>query len=136
MRTRAVLVLLALAVLALGALPAAAQSGRGIVSGLVLPEDSSSAGGAGQWEREGPSDDTYAIGPVLTLEPVFTLGDAAPMERRARGIYGRYTFGVIPMGLYRLRAEAPGYAPWEAEVYVPSDSEARIFILLHRKGED
>lgn len=33
-----------------------------------------------------------------------------------------------------LACSAPGHRSWEAEVYIPSDSEANIFLLLHPDG--
>lgn len=131
MRIHFVFLLLAVAVLAQ---PVRAQSGHGTLRGIVLQEHPEHPNVPSTWGLlyEGLTDSTYVSGsPYVKLTPIEAHLDPDPVQIRATGTYGRYDFGVIPMGLYLLRVEAPGFHPWVAEILVPSDSRNEIHVLLH-----
>ncbi len=129
--------LVALFVLALAPALASAQSGLGTLRGIVLPIRAGNVGGFGDWNRsldgvapDGPQSirDTVRVA-TLTLTPIATLRDRTHATG-ARGMYGRYAFGRLSMGRYRLRVEAPGCTPVEADVVILSDSESVQHVAL------
>lgn len=107
---------------------AAAQSGTGGISGFVLAFDTdNNITFTGEWDHGIHADDTeHVAGPTVTLIPVATLQPVEAQQQVAED----YTFMYMPMGLYLLRAEAPGYQTWEAEIYISSDTMSKVFIPL------
>ncbi|MEM9996768.1 MAG: carboxypeptidase-like regulatory domain-containing protein [Bacteroidota bacterium] len=129
----------ALLLIALSVATVHAQSGVGNVRGVVLVK------GPGILadelaELDGSTSTTVEVEstapqghPVVTLTPLATLQqDAFADPRTVDASDGTYNFEGTPMGLYRLRIEASGFDAWEAEVYVLSDSETVVNVLLRR----
>jgi len=121
---RSVLLLLAMTLA-----PAAfAQSGRGEVSGAVLPRSATAIGGFGTWDA---AVDSSRV-PTVTLTPVRTLvcapgnrkGRCAPRVLVAHGLYGRYASGPLPMGEYRMRVSAYGCTSVTRTLVILSDSQS------------
>lgn len=135
---RTVLLLLTL----LLAAPASAQSGHGGIEGLVVPFDTSTVRGygAGGWRDDGGAGlEPGAVAeasPTLTLIPLVAHLDPDTLTTRAAGNHGAFEFSHVPMGSYRLRVTAPGFEPWELEVYLPSDYLMRLSVLLRPQRED
>lgn len=108
--------------------PVAAQSGSGGLSGLVLRAHSEHPGYPQNWDGDTGTD--KSSGPTVRLTPIATHMEVEAQSQLAVGRSGRFEFGPVPMGLYLLRAEAPGHKVWEAEIYVPSDTLGKVYILL------
>ena len=124
------LLLLALAV------PVRAQSGMASFSGSVYSEDPHDPMRPGGWYREGLADDAYHDGsPTVKLVAIAAHGRAESFAVRGLGPFGAFDFGRIPMGHYRLLITAKGHEPWEAELYVPSDSTTELHVLLRQREE-
>lgn len=123
--------LLALVLAVLTVATAQAQSGVGNVRGWVLPERADGWPGGGWLVSE---DSTRQPShPAATLMPLAILRhDEFPDPFTVEASDGSYDFEGVPMGLYRLRIAAPGFEVWEAEIYVLSDSETVINVVLRR----
>lgn len=133
-RTTRVILLAALSIFLLGA-PASGQSGIGGVSGFVLPAHPDHPAYPQSW-GDSLADSTYsADSPTISLIPVATHMDFEPQSQKGLGRSGAYEFGHVPMGRYLLRAEAPGYETWEAEIYVLSDTLGKVYILLDSEND-
>jgi hypothetical protein len=45
---------------------------------------------------------------------------------------GGYDISAIGMGEYTLRITAPGHIPYQIQVYIPSDFECRLAVMLKK----
>ena len=131
--------LLPLLLLGLAAPAALAQTGRGEVSGVVLPRCATALGGLGQWPSNLP--DTARVA-TLSLTPIRTLvcsarsgPDCAPRTVYARGLHGRYASGRLPLGEYRMRVSAPGCTPVTRTLVIVSDSRSVEHVALTCRAE-
>lgn len=116
-----------------------AQSGVGGLRGVVLPIREGNIGGFGDWDTRfaaatrGASQAVRDAAPVptltMTLTPIHALRPGTHTTV-ARGMYGRYDFGRVSMGRYRLRVEADGCTPYETEVVILSDSQSVQHVAL------
>jgi len=93
------------------------QSGRGLMHGYVAFEDLSynevSAGAIrAKIELRGNTEFNHS---VYTAET----------DRR-----GNYDIPAIGMGEYTLRITAPGHVAYQADLYIPSDFECRLAVML------
>lgn len=97
----------------------AVQSGRGLMHGYVAFED-------------------------FSYNQVLEGAIKAKVELRGAGKYnkavytaetdvrGSYDIPGIGMGEYTLRITAPGHAAYSAEIYIPSDFECRLAVMLKK----
>ena len=98
---------------------ALAQSGRGLMHGYVEFEDVSYN------ERLG--------GKIHATVELRALGEfhhgvyTAQTDER-----GSFDIAPISVGEYRLRITYAGYEPYEATIYIPSDFECRLAVLLKK----
>jgi hypothetical protein len=97
----------------------APQSGRGLMHGYVAFEDVSYnevAEGAIQArvELRGNTEFNHSV-------------YAAETDR-----HGGYDIPAIAMGEYTLRITAPGHATYQADLYIPSDFECRLAVMLKK----
>ncbi|MDQ6651355.1 MAG: carboxypeptidase-like regulatory domain-containing protein [Acidobacteriota bacterium] len=98
-----------------------AQSGRGLMHGYVAFEDLS--------YNEVNKGAIHATVELRTQKG----GDRAAYSAKTDQ-YGAYNFPSIAMGEYVLRISAPGYATYEAEIYIPSDFECKLAVMLKHEG--
>jgi hypothetical protein len=97
------------------------QSGRGLMHGYVAFDDLSYnqvAEGAikARIELKGSTEFNHS---VYTAET----------DR-----HGSYDIPGIGMGEYTLRITAPGHRPYQIELYIPSDFECRLAVMLKKGG--
>jgi ketosteroid isomerase-like protein len=98
------------------ALPA--QSGRGWLKGLVLGTSDSQGMGGAVIELSGDPDN-----PRLRSMALAAQSDDS----------GRYLIKAIPYGDYTLKVSMPGFIPYEAKLYIPSDAETQLHIRLRKE---
>lgn len=116
---RTILLRVALALPAGLAAPLAAQSGRGLMHGYVAFEDVS--------YNEVTSRALHAKIELRTATP---QGGGAYTARTDN--HGGYDIPAIGMGEYTLTITAPGYAPYRIRLYIPSDFECRLAVMLQK----
>jgi hypothetical protein len=100
-------------------LPLAAQSGRGLLHGYVAFDDLSYndvAAGAIRAKIE-------LRGNTKSNHSVYT----AETDR-----HGSYDIPAIGMGEYTLRITAPGHVAYQTDLYIPSDFECRLAVMLKK----
>jgi len=120
MISRLVTLLLPCAVFGLSGGGPAAQSGRGLMHGYVAFDDLSYnevAQGAirARIELRGNSANNHGVYSAETDN------------------HGNYDIPAIGMGEYLLRITAPGHTPYQIELYIPSDFECRLAVMLKKK---
>lgn len=98
-----------------------AQSGRGLMHGYVAFEDLS--------YNEVSKGAVHATVELRTQKG----GDRGAYTAKTNE-HGSYDFPSIAMGEYVLRISAPGYATYEAKIYIPSDFECRLAVMLKKEG--
>ncbi len=105
-------------VLTLLALPAVAhaQSGRASLNGWVAFED------VAYVDKQ----------PTATVELRHVLPDTAVVYSTRTDEHGFYAFSRIGLGEFDLKITAPGFKPYEALVYVPSDFAGNWATLLKK----
>jgi ketosteroid isomerase-like protein len=113
-RLRTVLIL---QILISAALPA--QSGRGWLKGLVLGISDSQGMGGAVIELSGDPDNVRLRSVALAANSDYS---------------GRYLIKAIPYGDYTLKVSMPGFIPYEAKLYIPSDAETQLHIRLRKEG--
>jgi ketosteroid isomerase-like protein len=111
-RTAAILLIMISAALS-------AQSGRGWLKGLVLGSSDSQGMGGAVIELSGDPDNARLRSVAL----------AAKSDDS-----GGYVIKAIPYGDYTLRVSMPGFIPYEAKLYIPSDAETQLHIRLRKEG--
>ncbi|MEP6742462.1 MAG: PEGA domain-containing protein [bacterium] len=47
--------------------------------------------------------------------------------------HGSYDLKAIPMGEYVLKISSPGYRPYQTEIYLPSDFNCSLAVMLKRE---
>ena|SRR2546421_4234692 len=98
-----------------------AQSGRGLMHGYVAFEDLS--------YNEVNKGAVHA-----TVELRTQKGGDRDAYTAKTDEHGAYDFPKIAMGEYVLRISAPGYATYEAKIYIPSDFECKLAVMLKKEG--
>jgi Tfp pilus assembly protein PilX len=109
-----------LALLGLTGARSASQSGRGLLHGYVAFEDVSYnevTQGAIRAKVELRGSGEFNSKSVYSAET----------DRR-----GAFDLPAIGMGEYVLRITAPGHAPYQIPLYIPSDFECRLAVLLKK----
>jgi hypothetical protein len=114
-------VLLSSAILGLPGAPPAVQSGRSLMHGYVAFDDFSYnevLQGAihAKVELRGNSENNHGVYSAETDN------------------HGSYDIHAIGMGEYTLKITAPGHATYQIELYIPSDFECRLAIMLKKKA--
>ena len=100
---------------------AGAQSGRGMMHGYV--------------EFEGVSYNDLPASRLRAKVELHGLGEYNHEEYAAETDgHGLYDVREIRMGEYALRITAPGYAPYETRLLIPSDFECRLATALKKAG--
>lgn len=110
-------ILMALVVLCVGL--AQAQSGRGSVHGYVAFDDLSylevgEKNVHATIELRGNTEFNHEIYTTKTNE------------------HGSYDLKSVPMGEYSLKISSPGYRTYETEIYLPSDFNCSLAVMLKR----
>ncbi len=100
--------------------PSSAQSGRGLMHGYVAFEDVS--------YNDMATGDVHATVELRTEQG----GDRGAYTAKTNE-HGSYDFPSIAMGEYLLRISAPGYATYETRLYIPSDFECKLAVILKKK---
>ena len=95
------------------------QSGRGLMHGYVAFQDFSY-----NQVSEG------AIKAKIELRGRGESGRGAYTAETDR--HGGYDIPAIGMGEYTLRITAPGHAPYQIDLYIPSDFECRLAVMLKK----
>jgi hypothetical protein len=96
-----------------------AQSGRGLMHGYVAFED--------------VSYNDLAEGKLHATIELRALGEGNESVYTTKtDERGSYDLSPISMGEYELRISAPGYASYETRIYIPSDFECRLAIMMKR----
>jgi hypothetical protein len=101
-----------------GARPAP-QSGRGSMHGYVAFEDFSYND-----VTEGKIKATVELGSTMP-------GSHGSIKTQTDN-HGSYDFPGVGMGEYTLRITAPGHIPYQIELYIPSDFECRLAVMLKK----
>ena len=101
---------------------ALAQSGRGLMHGYVAFEDLSYN-----------EVESGAIHATVELRTAKAGGRGAYTTQTNE--HGAYDFPSIAMGEYVLHITAPGYSPYEAELYIPSDFECKLAVMLKKENK-
>jgi hypothetical protein len=119
---RAAAMFLSALALCCGAATASAQSGRGSMHGYVGFEgvaynDLAEKKVRAKVELRGSTE--------FNRDTVYT---AETNER------GSYDIKSVAMGEYVLRISSPGYAAYEIEVYIPSDFNCSLAVMLKKQG--
>lgn len=106
--------------LALAAGAACAQSGRGSLHGYVAFADVS-----------------YELAAAQHLHAHIALRDYHEPGKGPRETdtddHGIWDLPGVRMGEYRLKITAPKYRPYETILYVPSDFDCRLAVMLKRR---
>jgi len=97
-----------------------AQSGRGLMHGYVAFEDLS--------YNEVSKGAIHASVELRTQNGGDRDAYTAKTDEQ-----GAYDFPRIAMGEYVLRISAPGYATYEAKIYIPSDFECKLAVMLKKE---
>jgi hypothetical protein len=95
------------------------QSGRGLMHGYVAFEDVS--------YNEMSDGKVHA---KIELRADAKSSTAAYTAETTN--YGSYDFKSVGMGEYVLRITSPGYEPYETRLYIPSDFECRLAVMLKK----
>jgi hypothetical protein len=103
-----------------GARPAL-QSGRGLMHGYVAFDDFTY-----NQVSEG------AIQARIELRGNTQFNHATYKAETDR--HGSWDIPAIGMGQYTLRITAPGHVPYQIELYIPSDFECRLAVMLKKGG--
>jgi len=96
------------------------QSGRGLMHGYVAFDD---------YSYNQVTEGAIQAKIELRGKTEFNHGAYTAMTDR----HGAYDIPAIGMGEYTLRITAPGHAPYQIDLYIPSDFECRLAIML-KKG--
>ena len=96
---------------------AAAQSGRGTMSGIVLGDSDAQGLKGAEVILAGDPDN-----PRLKDIKLVATTDAI----------GRYSFAAIPYGSYTFHVSFNGYEDYEIRVYIPSDTQTMIHVRLKK----
>jgi hypothetical protein len=96
-----------------------AQSGRGLMHGYVAFEDVS--------YNEMSEGKVHAKVELRADSNSSTAAYTAETDN-----HGSYDFNPIALGEFVLRITSPGYAPYETRLYIPSDFECRLAVLLKK----
>ena len=111
-----------LSVAVVGASHRTPQSGRGAVRGYVAFEDVA--------PMDVKANDAHAI---VELHGS-TAANTDVVYTARTGDTGSYDIPSVGMGEYTLRIAREGYRTWQADVYIPSDFECRLAVMLKKAG--
>jgi hypothetical protein len=119
--SRFLALLLSSAIFGLAGGPPAVQSGRGLMHGYVAFDDFSynevSQGAIhAKVELRGNSANNHGVYSAETDN------------------HGSYDIPAIGMGEYTLKITAPGHSSYQIDLYIPSDFECRLAIMLKKKA--
>jgi hypothetical protein len=98
-----------------------AQSGRGLMHGYVAFEDL--------------SYNEVSKGAIHASVELRTQNGDRDAYTAKTDDHGAYDFASIAMGEYVLRISAPGYATYEAKIYIPSDFECKLAVMLKKEKQ-
>jgi hypothetical protein len=95
-----------------------AQSGRGWMDGWVFLETAT----------KGAAGATVELTVIASSSNIRKL--VAKTDER-----GEYKFKEVPYGEYRFRVTAPGYQPYQIDIYMPPDMHTKLHVRL-KKDKD